>query len=406
MRIENLAGNASSTCTGCHACFSVCPKSAIAMSANGDGFLYPKIDKSKCVGCGICEKVCPAISPLKKESEDTKAYAAIKRNEAVRLESSSGGIFTAIAEKVIEAGGVVFGAKFASDFSVVHGWTETADGLADFRGSKYLQSVIGESYKECKRSLEAGREVLFSGTPCQVQGLKKYLGKEYGNLLTVDFICHGVPSPLLWQKYVDYRAKKNRATRGEIVKTAFRRKDDGWKLFSLSFTFANDSEYRQPLTKDPYMQMFLRDVALRESCYQCPCRGIARPSDITLADFWGVQNVLPEMDDDKGTSFVISHSDKGKKLLFELQNCELKEIAVSDGAKFNSAIEKSPNKPKMRKDFYEDLEKLRFERIIKKYATTPLYLRGYRFALRCAMKGVKVLIRKENTTKLKKMLGK
>ncbi len=404
MRIENLSESGAFACTACHACFSICPKSAIEMGANNEGFLYPKIDGEKCIKCGLCEKVCPALKPIKKECEDTKAYAAINKNEAIRLDSSSGGIFTALAGKVIEEGGVVFGAKFASDFSVVHGWTEK--GLIEFRGSKYLQSVIGNSYKDCKAFLDSGRKVLFSGTPCQIQGLKKYLDKEYENLLAVDFICHGVPSPLLWQKYIDYRAEKSRAKRGEIVKTAFRRKDDGWKLFSLSFTFANDSEYRATLNKDPYMQIFLKDIALRESCYNCFSRGISRPSDITLADFWGVQNVLPEMDDDKGTSFVISHSDKGKKLLCELQNCELTEIPVSDGAKFNSAAESSPKKPKQRDVFYADLEKLQFKQIVKKYATTPLCLRGYRFVRRCAVKGVKVFIGKENAIKLKKMLGK
>ena len=178
MRIENLE-----SCSGCHACFSVCPKFAIEMKENNEGFLYPLIDSNKCIKCGLCEKACPALNPIKKENEDTKAYAAINKNEAIRLDSSSGGIFTAIAEKVIEENGVVFGAKFAFDFSVIHGWTDTIEGLAEFRGSKYLQSVIGNSYKDCKTFLESGRKVLFSGTPCQVQGLKKYLGKEYENLL-------------------------------------------------------------------------------------------------------------------------------------------------------------------------------------------------------------------------------
>ena len=154
------------------------------------------------------------------------------------------------------------------------------------------------------------------------------------------------------------------------------------------------------------MQIFLKDIALRESCYDCKCRGIARPSDITLADFWGVQNVLPEMDDDKGTSFVVLHSDKAKKFLCRVQNCELKEIPVSEGAKYNTAVANSPKKPKQRDVFYADLEKLQFKQIVKKYATTPLCLRGYRFVRRCAVKGVKVFIGKENAIKLKKMLGK
>jgi len=401
MRIENLEN-----CSGCHACFSVCPKSAITMSENSEGFLYPQIDSDKCIKCGLCEKDCPSLNPIKKENEDTKAYAAINKNEAIRLDSSSGGIFTAIAEKVIEENGVVFGAKFASDFSVVHGWTDTIEELADFRGSKYLQSVIGNNYKECKTFLESGRKVLFSGTPCQVQGLKKYLQKEYANLLTVDFICHGVPSPLVWQKYINYRAEKIRAKRGEIVKTSFRRKNDGWKMFSLSFTFANDSEYRATLNKDPYMQIFLKDIALRESCYDCKCREIARPSDITLADFWGVQNVLPEMDDDKGTSLVFTHSEKGAVLLNSIKGvCDFKEIEAADGAKYNTAIVSSPKRPKQRDIFYADLEKLQFKQIVKKYATTPLYLRYYRFTRRCAVMAVKCIIGKNGVEMVKKVMG-
>ena len=374
------------------------------MRPDTEGFSYPKIDNAKCIKCSLCKKICPALNPLKKECEYTKAFAAVNKDENIRLESSSGGIFTALAEKIIEEGGVVFGAKFTDDFSVAHGFAETNEGLADFRGSKYLQSIIGNSYKDCKHFLNAGRKVLFSGTPCQIQGLKKYLGCEYENLLTVDFICHGVPSPLLWKKYIDYRAGKFLAKRGDIVKTAFRQKNDGWKLFSLSLTFANNREYRATLKKDPYMQIFLRDLALRNSCYNCFARGIARVSDITLADFWGVQNVLPEIDDDKGTSFVIAHSDTSNKLLCKLQNCTFTEIAVSDGAKYNTATENSPKKPKQRDYFYSDLEKLQFKTIVKKYAETPLYLRGYKFVRLCAVKGVKVLIGKENANKLKKIL--
>lgn len=402
MRIENLL-----SCSGCHACFSVCPKSAISMSENNEGFLYPQINNGKCIKCGLCEKTCPALNPIKKENEDTKAYAAINKNEVIRLDSSSGGIFTAIAEKIIEENGVVFGAKFTSDFSVVHGWTDTIKGLADFRGSKYLQSVIGNSYKECKAFLESGRKVLFSGTPCQVQGLKKYLQKEYENLLTVDFICHGVPSPLLWKKYADYQAEKFRAKREGIVKTAFRRKDDGWKLYSLSFTFSNDSEYRATLNKDPYMQIFLRDIALRESCYNCFSRGIARPSDITLADFWGVQNVLPAMDDNKGTSLVFAHSKKGSDLIDSTKNtCTFKEIKVEDGIKYNAASIESPKRPKQRLCFYVDLGKLPFDKIVKKYAGAPLYLHSYRCIRRGMVKILKCIVGKNGVERIKKAMGK
>ena len=396
MKIENLAA-----CTGCHACFSVCLKGAIVMAANDEGFLYPQIDVVKCVRCGQCERVCPALSPLRKEGEDTRAFAAINNDEKIRLESSSGGIFSALAQKVIDAGGAVFGAKFAPDFSIVHGWTDTAEGLADFRGSKYVQSVIGDSFKECKRFLDGSRKVLFSGTPCQIQGLKKYLGKEYENLLAVDCICHGVPSPLVWQKYVDFRAEKFGATRQEIVKTSFRRKNDGWKMYSLSFTFANDSEYIEPLNRDPYMQMFLRDECLRGSCYDCSCKSVARFSDITLADFWGVQTEVPDMDDDKGTSFLVVHSGKCTQALKSLENCTVREVALDAGLRHNPSLVKSVSRPQKRETFFRDLNALRFEKVIRRYATTPLYVRAYRFARRCTAKVIKLVVGKNNVERIK-----
>lgn len=376
MKIENL-----NNCSGCSACYSICSKSAIIMKANEEGFLYPNIDKSKCVECGLCDKTCPAINVFSKNSEEFPiAYAAINNNEEIRLQSSSGGIFTAIAETVINEGGVVFGAKFSENFSVIHSWTDTIEGLADFRGSKYLQSVIGDSYKDCAEFLKKGRKVLFSGTPCQVQGVKRYLeSKNFKNvdenLLTVDFICHGVPSPLLWQKYIEYREKKSAS---RTVKTAFRRKNDGWKQYSLSFTFANDSEYIASLNKDPYMQIFLKDIALRESCYKCYARGEKRVSDITLADFWGSQNIIPEMDDDKGLSFLIVHSYNGESIIEKINSsCTLKQVNLMDGINYNKAMINSHKYNNKRSIFFKDLEKCSFNVVINKYVSGSVINRGY-----------------------------
>lgn len=383
-------------CTGCHACSSVCPKEAIIMRSNNEGFLYPAIDKEKCVNCGLCEKVCPAITPVKALADSAeavdfpKAYAAINNDEEVRLQSSSGGIFTAIAKRIIEQGGVVFGAKFADDFSVIHTWTDSVEGLEEFRGSKYVQSVIGSSYKECKTFLEAGRKVLFSGTPCQIQGLKKYLAQKsvrIENLFTIDFICHGVPSNSLWQKYIDYRILKARATREQTVKTAFRRKNDGWKQFSLSFTYANDSEYCACHRQDPYMKIFLTDIALRKSCYKCPVRFLNRPSDITLADFWGIQNIKPSFDDDKGTSLVILHSRQAAEFCDILKDgCAMEQIQVEQGIQYNPSMVRSPKMPKARAQFYSDLEAKPFEKVLKKYTTVPLWYKFARVPYRAAKK--------------------
>lgn len=371
-------------CSGCHTCYSLCPKQAIKMIANGEGFLYPQINNDLCINCGLCEKKCPVLNPLIKEEEQTYAYAVINSNEEIRLQSSSGGVFTSLAENVIKKNGIVFGAKFDSDFNVIHRFTDSLEGLAEFRGSKYVQSTIGDSFKECKNFLDEGRQVLFSGTPCQIAGLKSFLGKNYDNLLSVDFICHGVPSPLLWAEYKKSLEKKFAS---RIVKTAFRRKDYGWKQYSLAVTFGNASEYCNTLRQDSYLKLFLKDVCLRDSCYNCKYKTEKRISDITIADFWGIQNEYPELDDDKGTSFVISHSDKGKKIIDNLTNCSLKQIPLEKGVKYNPSYVRSVVRPKKRNTFFLDLEKysqnkFSLEKLVKKYTVDSLFVRGYRFLRR------------------------
>ena len=206
-------------CCGCSACVQICPKQCISMAADNEGFLYPQVNSAICIDCGLCEKVCPVINQSAPR-EPLVVYAAKNNNEDIRLKSSSGGIFTLLAEKVIEEGGVVFGAKFDADWNVVHDYTETIEGLAAFRGSKYVQSIIGDNFKTAKQFLNNGRKVLFSGTPCQIAGLKKYLRKEYDNLLTVDVVCHGVPSPMVWRDYLDYKRAKRAAGKNTVSEFA------------------------------------------------------------------------------------------------------------------------------------------------------------------------------------------
>lgn len=191
-----------SACCGCSACVQICPKRCIVLKEDKEGFLYPVVNQTLCIECGKCEKACPELHPFD-AGESLKAYAAKHPDDAVRAESSSGGIFTLLADAVIDAGGVVFGARFDNDWSVVHDFTETHEGLQAFRGSKYVQSRIGSTYEQAERFLKSGRKVLFTGTPCQIAGLKRYLHKEYENLWAVDFVCHGVPSPLVWKKYLE-----------------------------------------------------------------------------------------------------------------------------------------------------------------------------------------------------------
>lgn len=347
-------------CCGCTACISVCPKGCISMSEDKEGFLYPIVDSVKCIDCGLCEKVCPVLHPLKNEAEPL-VYAAINNDESIRMQSSSGGIFTLLAEYVIENGGVVFGACFDRDWNVVHDYTETKEGLARFRGSKYVQSNVGNSFSQVKAFLDSGREVLFSGTPCQVAGLKNYLRKPYPNLLTVDLVCHGVPSPEVWRKYLQetvckaYRIKKNKSAINlcdYISDISFRFKDKGWKKYSIKIVFRNGKFEMIPFFENLYMNAFLSDLSLRLSCYTCPTKQHNVQGDITLADFWGVNELNPDIDDDKGCGLILMHNKEKLSLLLSL-DCKLVDCKFNDVIKYNPSILCSVEKPINRKFFWK-----------------------------------------------------
>ena len=299
-------------CCGCSACVQICPKVCISLVEDAEGFLYPHVDRNSCIGCGLCEKVCPIIN-AGEPREPLRCYAAKNKDERIRMESSSGGIFTLLAENIIDDGGVVFGARFDDKWEVVHDYTETKAGLAAFRGSKYVQSRIGNTFRQAESFLKEGRKVLFSGTPCQIKGLKLYLRKDYDNLLTVDFICHGVPSPGVWRQYLDetFRKPDRREGRGKNTVLSSPKKL-GWKKYSFVVRgkSAGQADKNSVLLSDMhqnnvYMKAFLSDLILRPSCYGCRAKEGRSGSDITIADFWGIQNVLPEFDDDKGVSLVL-----------------------------------------------------------------------------------------------------
>ena len=353
-------------CCGCSACVNVCPKNCIEMIADCEGFLYPKVNKDICVECGICEKVCPIINKPKREENKPIALAVINKDESVRLNSSSGGIFSLIASEIIKDGGICFGAAHTSDFkSVEHICIHSLEELAALRGSKYVQSKIGNTYSQTREFLERGKKVLFSGTPCQISGLYAFLNKEYDNLYTCDFICHGVPSPLVWEKYLDLREKVSESKTEKII---FRNKKYGWKTYSIQFIFQNGIERIQSVGKDLYLRGFLSDLYLRPSCYSCNFKGTNRISDITLADFWGVEKVCPEMYDNKGTSLLFLNSVKGKAL-FNLisDNTINKEVDLNAAISFNSAAVKSVSMPKKRSGFFAELNSVPTERIFNKY---------------------------------------
>ncbi len=324
------------------------------MKPDIEGFMYPYFDKSTCIDCGLCEKSCPVINQNEPQ-KPISVYAAINPDEDIREKSSSGGVFTVLAEKVIEEGGVVFGAKFNNCWEVVHGYVEVIEELEKLRGSKYVQSRIGSTYREVESFLKTGKKVLFSGTPCQVAGLYRYLHKYYDNLITVDFICHGVPSPGVWSKYLNEVVI---AGKQAILDVGFRNKSKGWKRFSFALDMKKNSDtvsMLSPVNKNPYMSAFLHDLILRPSCYQCPVKGGKSCSDITIADFWGVQNVNPNIDDDKGTSLVLVNTEKGKSAI-PFDNLHY-EVSTGDALKYNSAYYKAANMNPRRFAFFTSLEK-------------------------------------------------
>lgn len=380
-------------CCGCGACAQICPRRSISMQEDHEGFLYPIIDLLSCNSCGLCERVCPVVNQSK-ERNPLHVFAAKNRNEQVRMASSSGGIFTLLAEKIIEKNGVVFGAKFNKNWEVVHDYTQTINGLSVFRGSKYVQSRTEDSFKLAERFLKEKRPVLFSGTPCQISGLKLFLQKEYDNLLTVDFVCHGVPSPKVWRYYLNeiiglrslnatiqntfQSSAQNPAL--EITDIAFRDKSAGWKKFGFVVrkvapeSGSTSILLSEILTENVYMKGFLRNLYLRPSCYCCPARSFKSGSDITIGDFWGIQRALPDFDDDKGVSLVMINSANGLKV-FQGLALEFVETSLEDALKGNPFINVSAQIPAGRSEFFTQIDNNPLLGLVEKLTSIPLLTR-------------------------------
>ena len=378
-------------CCGCSACVQKCPKQCISLVEDEEGFLYPVVNSDDCIDCGLCEKVCPILHQAE-ERKPLKAYAAKNKNEGIRKQSSSGGVFTLLAEDVIKEDGVVFGAKFDEQWEVKHDFTETFEGLHVFRGSKYIQSHIEENYKKAETFLKSGRKVLFSGTPCQIAGLKRFLRKEYDNLLTVDFVCHGVPSPGVWRKYlketVAHLCDKNSVPsdpvamdNARIENITFRNKCSGWKKYSFSLTLSATTRSGATqkvslinlFSQNAFMKGFLANLYLRPSCYACPAKCGKSGSDITIGDLWGAPSIIGNYDDDKGTSLVLIN----KEVAFFEKKSSLwiKDIEYSSALAHNSCIEKSVKESKKRKQFYSSYAKPKYslETIVRKLTKASFY---------------------------------
>ena len=299
-------------CVGCSACSSACIHNSIVLERNYLGFYNPSIDYDTCINCKACESVCPVINQISGvDPKELKAYAAYSLRDGIRKGSSSGGVFTELAECILEDGGVVFGAAFDSKYSVHHICIDSIGDLWKLRGAKYSQSNAENSFYKTKLYLDSGKKVLFSGTPCQIAGLKRYLKKQYSNLLCVDFVCHGVVSTEVWKRYVQYRASLDN---NGILPTYInlRDKESGWRnyKYSVHFHYENDIDYREINGMDLFTRLYSSDVITNSPCYSCSFKGHNRASDITIGDFWGIWNVLPEINCNNGVSLVICNNDE------------------------------------------------------------------------------------------------
>lgn len=359
-------------CTGCTACYAVCAKNAIRMQRDEDGFLQPQVDASRCVNCNLCEMVCPVHKDY--TSEVKRVVACRSRKEEIVACSSSGGVFSVLAERVLLHGGAVFGCALTDAKYARHVCIESEGELDQLRRSKYVQSDKNDTFEMVQNMLRTGRNVMFVGTPCEVAGLDRYLGRRYANLLLVDFICHGVPSPMAWEKYIADQEKREKS---RVTSVNFRSKKKGWRLFSMELMYEDGTQSSTVLTEDDYMRGFLGDLYLRKSCYACPFKGSNYHSDLTIADFFAVNRAMPEIDHDEGTSLVIAHTEQGVTVLnaeSENMNCwELDNSYLS----YNNTYFTSPKGNYWRDKALQEMQKEDFHSVIEKYCgqTLPAKIR-------------------------------
>lgn len=340
-------------CYGCTACYNICPTHCITMVEDSEGFLYPYVNEDKCIKCGKCEEYCPALHIRGIFDKRPFTWGGYTRNSDIRRKSSSGGIFSELAEQIIADNGVVFGAAFnEKKDSVQHIAIDAIADINKIRGSKYVQSDLSNCFSEVLKILKEGRKVLFSGTFCQIDGLRMFLKDDYPNLITVEMICHGVPSPKLLKKYVDEKRKK---LGGDIKSFSFR-DEVGGPILYINIESEN-RKYRRSSQTDSYYSLFFSNNCLRPACYNCRSKGKQRVADFTLADFWGVENVASDLIDGGGISLVIVNTNKGMELFEKIkEKISGREVDFYDAIKGNVAFFTPYKKPNTREQFWRDFQ--------------------------------------------------
>lgn len=352
-------------CCGCKACYNICPKNCIEMRADEEGFLYPHVRKKECIHCNICEEVCPILNHIEKETNPEQAAVIVQnKDQEICRQSTAGGAFTAIAEFVLDKGGIVFGVEMQPDYIVRHTSVETKDQLIKFRNSKYVQSDVGNTYVLAKKQLDSGRIVCFSGTPCQIEGLRHYLKKDYENLILVDVVCRAVPSPGVWKKYIAMEIQQH----GDMQSIRFRDKSLGYQYSTMELKDNRGNVYRGGIESQPWLRMFFSGMIIRPSCTACKFRGRYRNSDFTIWDCFNVYSIDKNFNEDIGTTRMLIHTKKGRQI-FEQIKSSFKYKNLEADAAVNGVQEmiESPKAHQRRNEFYADIEKLSIPELLNKY---------------------------------------
>lgn len=367
-------------CCGCMACEDACPRGAISMIENDNGFIFPTIDEAKCVNCGICLNVCDFRKEPKTESNIDKAYSLVVNDKNILRKSSSGGAFTALSDVVLSRSGYVVGSIMDKDFNIKHIVATDMIERDWMRESKYVQSCTLGIWRRIRDLLDQGKDVLFSGTPCQCAALKSFLGKDYDRLFVVDFLCHGVPNNRMFKDFIDYL---NTISKTPVVGFSFRNKIYGWNSNSINFSISSNGKINSKWINQTYYSFFSKNLSLRPACYRCPYRSMHRPSDITIADFWGIEKLTGCKNRD-GVSLVLIHSEKGQSLIEETKtSCHIVEYPT-EAVKFRIWI--SPPKPHAKcDDFWKTYKKGGYIALVNKYFDNS-YANRMRFEIKKIIK--------------------